>query len=142
MSNLIRKPFTSESAREAGRKSWKARTEREEQGRRALELIANMPISASDVRASRLAKQMDLIESAMIKEKDSKELANLSAAHARLFSAWCVLTGTKSPGTLGKTRRERPAPIQPISPLDNQMSNPTQSPPPAPGQPRSEDCTG
>ena len=55
----------------------------------------------------RLTKQLARIELMMDKEKDTKELANLSLCHDRLFKAWCVLTATPSPGSR-KIAADRP----------------------------------
>jgi hypothetical protein len=58
---------------------------------------------------ARIEKQLRKIETAMDKTTEPRDLASLAAAHARLFAAWQVLTGTPNPGQR-RGRQERPRP--------------------------------
>jgi hypothetical protein len=64
-------------------------------------------------RTDRLASQLIQIEELMDGETDADTLQKLSAAHARIFSAWQVLSGTPNPGARKAGRKDKPAPIQP-----------------------------
>ncbi len=104
---LARKPFrfTPENARENAAKSWEARRERKAK----LEADATKG-RLSTPQSQRLAQQIERIQAMMDKTADADELQKLSAAHARLFNAWQVLTGTPNPGSRrGKGVRQAPA---------------------------------
>jgi hypothetical protein len=69
-------------------------------------------------QTERIARQIARMEEMMDKTKDADELQKLSAAHARLFNAWQVLTGTPNPGSSKPSRnREQRQPVQPIQPI-------------------------
>ena len=67
----------------------------------------------SDTESQRNAERSEIeVERArllemMRKSKDADEIQKLSAAHARLFKAWQVLTGTPNPGSR-RSRGQRP----------------------------------
>jgi uncharacterized protein YdiU (UPF0061 family) len=98
--------FNSENARENAAKSWQARRQRK----------AKLEAEAAKGRLStpqseRLALQIERIQEMMEKSKDADELQKLSAAHARLFNAWQVLTATPNPGS---RRGKAPRPPPPV----------------------------
>lgn len=85
---------------------------RREEGDRAIARLAELEragkINVMPERAKRIEKQMDSIERMMNESKDADELQKLSAAHARLFGAWQVLTGTQNPGVKKSSRTRQP----------------------------------
>ena len=99
--------FTPENARENAAKSWAARRERKAK----LEAEAQMG-RQSTPQSERLAQQIERVEHLMQKTDDADTLQKLSAAHARLFNAWQVLTETPNPGS----RRARSKPSRPPMP--------------------------
>jgi len=56
------------------------------------------PQSPLQAQISRIESQLSEIEGRMRGCENPKSLADFSAAHARLFDAWCTLTGTPRPG--------------------------------------------
>jgi hypothetical protein len=72
------------------------------------EPITATPIPTGNRQLDRLSKQLEDLEKLMDGQEDADTLQKLSAAHARLFDAWMVLTGTPRPG-VRKTQRERNA---------------------------------
>lgn len=86
--------ITKENAHELQQKGLVTRRERQAK----LEAEAKLGRNATP-QCERIAKQLDRIETMMDKEKDADTLQKLSAAHARLFNAWQVLTGTPNPGS-------------------------------------------
>ena len=107
--------FTKENARENAAKSWRARRERK----------AKLEAEAAQGRQStpqseRLALQIERVERMMEKTADADELQKLSAAHARLFNAWQVLTGTPNPGSLRhrSSNRRPPMPTVIVTPQE------------------------
>ena len=94
--------FTKDNARENAAKSWQARRERK----------AKLEAEAAKGRQStpqseRLALEIERIVQMIEKCKDPDSLQKLSMAHARLFKAWQVLTGTPNPGSR-RSRGQRP----------------------------------
>jgi hypothetical protein len=69
----------------------------------------NSAVSAVNPAIARIEKQLRKIETAMDKTTEPRDLASLAAAHARLFAAWQVLTGTPNPGQR-RGRQDRPRP--------------------------------
>lgn len=70
-------------------------------------------------RIARLDCQLKILEQSMRQENDPDALSKLANAHAKLFSAWQVLTSTPNPGSRrAKSERSRGivdvAPIQPM----------------------------
>jgi hypothetical protein len=104
--------FTKENAREFAAKGWQARRERKTK----LEAEAAKGRQATP-QSERIARQIERLEGMMDKSKDANELQKLSAAHARLFNAWQVLTGTPNPGSR-RAKSPKPAYVQvePIAP--------------------------
>ncbi len=96
--------FTKENAREFAAQSWQARRERKAK----LEAEA-VKGRQSTPQSERLALEIERVLAMMEKEKDADRLQKLSAAHARLFRAWQVLTETPNPGS----RRVRNKPPRP-----------------------------
>jgi hypothetical protein len=99
--------FTRENARENAAKSWQARRQRK----------AKLEAEAAKGRLStpqseRLALQIERVEQMMESCKDPDSLQKLSAAYARLFRAWQVLTETPNPGS----RRVKGRPSRPPMP--------------------------
>jgi hypothetical protein len=105
--NTHRFRFNSENAREMAARSSQARRDRKAK----LEAEAATGRLATP-QSERLAKQIGAIEALMDGQKNADILQKLSAAHARLFTAWQVLTGTPNPGSrkAGKSR----SPVQPL----------------------------
>jgi uncharacterized protein YdiU (UPF0061 family) len=95
--------FTKDNARENAAKSWQARRER----KRKLEAEAAKGRIATP-QSERLALEIERIVQMIEKCKDPDSLQKLSAAYARMFKAWQVLTGTPNPGSR-KSRGQRPA---------------------------------
>lgn len=96
--------FTPENAREMAARSWEARREHK------MKLEAEAARGRqSTPQSERLAQEIESIEQMIEKCKDPDSLQKLSAAHARLFNAWQVLTGTPNPGSR-RSRPGRPAP--------------------------------
>lgn len=95
-----------ENARALAFKSWENRRKK----KHVLEAEASTGRLATP-QSLKIAKQIGDIEDLMDGERDADVLQKLSAAHARLFSAWQVLTGTQNPGSrkAGSTR-PKPAP--------------------------------
>lgn len=99
--------FNRETAREMSRKAWDKRREKAKALQEAMERDR-----VATPQSVQLSKQLRQIEELMDGEKDADTLQKLSAAHARLFSAWQVLTGTPNPGSRkanGKGRSVAPA---------------------------------
>ncbi|MEI9866388.1 MAG: hypothetical protein WDN00_17900 [Limisphaerales bacterium] len=103
--------FTKENARENAAKSWQARRERKTK----LEAEAAQG-RQSTPQSERLALQIERVEQMMEKTNDADTLQKLSAAHARLFNAWQVLTQTPNPGSL-RPRGKKPRQYEPAEPL-------------------------
>jgi len=98
--------FTPENAREMAARSWQARQKRKAK----LEAEAARG-RQSTPQSERLALQLERVERLMDKTSNADTLQKLSAAHARLFNAWQVLTETPNPGSRRvKSRSIRPAP--------------------------------
>jgi len=75
---------------------------------------AIVPIDpANKSQVAWLRSEMDRIGRLMSKETDAKQLAFFASAHAKLFAAWQVLTGTANPGSrktkAGPANRQIPA---------------------------------
>ncbi|HZL77364.1 MAG TPA: hypothetical protein VFC17_00750 [Candidatus Limnocylindrales bacterium] len=107
--------FTKENARENAARSWQARRERK----------AKLEAEAAKGRLStpqseRLALQIERVERMMENCKDPDSLQKFSAAHARLFKAWQVLTETPNPGS----RRVRGRPSRPPMPMCEPLPTP------------------
>lgn len=115
--------ITSEDARIMAAKSWENRRKAKEQADKALEYVKH-----STPQSERLAKQLVQIEDLMDGETDGDALQKLSAAHARLFNAWQVLTGTPNPGSR-RVKSERLRGISPLSePTEIVVSQPPEPP--------------
>lgn len=115
--------FTPERARLAALRSAESRAAAREKAERDAQEAAELKarLAAETPQSARLATQLRQIEELMDGEKDADTLQKLSAAHARIFSAWQVLTGTPRPATArGQARRQAPsiAPIGPASTPD------------------------
>jgi hypothetical protein len=72
------------------------------------------------VQSAMIRDELDRIMLDMKACSDPKERSALAQAHSSLFKSWCILTGTKSPGTTKPSRRSMPQdtgdPITPASP--------------------------
>jgi hypothetical protein len=110
--------FTKENARENAAKSWQARRERKAK----LETEAARGRQATP-QSERLALQIERIQVMMDKSKDADELQKLSTAHARLFKAWQVLTGTPNPGSR-RGKGARPTPPPTLQPMPQEADKP------------------
>jgi len=108
--------FTKENARENAAKSWQARRERKAK----LEAEA-VKGRQSTPQSERLALEIERVLAMMEKEKDADRLQKLSAAHARLFRAWQVLTETPNPGSR-RVRNKPPRPPMPAFAAPLEMS--------------------
>jgi hypothetical protein len=95
--------FTKENARKMAARSWEARRQRKAK----LEAEAQQG-RQSTLQSDRLALQIERIEQMMEKTTDANTLMKLTTAHARLFSAWQVLTATPNPGSR-RVKGQRPA---------------------------------
>ena len=94
---MLAPPFTPEVARELQAKSVESRR-RNREAKKLAEKIA--PIDpAYKNQVARLNGQLARIEEMMEGINDGKELSFLANAHAKLFAAWQVLTGTANPGS-------------------------------------------
>lgn len=113
--------FTPENAREFAARSWEARRER----KRKLEAEAAKG-RQSTPQSERLALEIERVLAMMEKEKDADKLQKLSAAHARLFKAWQVLTETPNPGS----RRVRGGSPRPVPPRPHPIFTPDPDKPP------------
>ena len=104
--------FNSENARMMAARAWEARRERKAK----LEAEAEAG-RKSTPQSERLAGQIRRIEGLIEGTDDAVELQRLTAAHAKLFAAWQVLTETPNPGNRkAKSTRGAFNPIQPIRP--------------------------
>jgi protein subunit release factor B len=112
--------FTKENARENAAKSWEARRER----KRKLEAEAQQG-RQSTPQSERLALEIERIVQMIEKCKDPDSLQKLSAAHARLFKAWQVLTGTPNPGQRRSRGGRPPAPEVHCTPLPTPQEPPS-----------------
>jgi hypothetical protein len=103
--------ITKENAREMAAKAWAARRAKA----KTLQEQAQAGRNATP-QSERLANQIAQIELLMDGEKDADTLSKLSTAHARLFTAWQVLTGTPNPGSR-RSRSQRTQASEPLEPL-------------------------
>lgn len=109
--------FTKENSRQMAARSWEARRQRK----------AKLEAEAAQGRQStpqteRLALQIERIEEMMGKTSNADALQKLSAAHARLFNAWQVLTSTPNPGSR-KVKAVARTPLPLVQPLGYSPTN-------------------
>jgi len=114
---MLAPQFTSETARERQRKSVESRLANKLARQNAARVAESN--AGIDPQTTRIQEQLARIEYLMSKTKKPDALQKLSAAHARLFSAWQVLTGTPNPGARrGKSKRDQMPSFEPVEPVE------------------------
>jgi hypothetical protein len=90
--------FTTENAAEMCRRGVKTRLENLARLKREAEL-GRSALRATDATTVVLFAEMNRILEQMASTEDATDKQRLSAAYARIFSAWQVLTATPNPGS-------------------------------------------
>lgn len=112
--------FTSETAKEAGKKSGEAR--RENPVKIPLVSVQLPSIRSTGFKngeATELEHEMTSLRAKMRATKSAVALAQLSSAYDKLFKAWQVLTGTEKPATRKRDRNSgRGGMVEPVAEID------------------------
>lgn len=116
----IKRPqtFTTANAREMALRAAAAKRKAKEIAEKAIADLRKVTPQSEN-----LAREISRIEELMSKTRNPDRLQKLSAAHARLFNAWQVLTGTPNPGSRKASRTPRSGPVSPILPTEPESSN-------------------